>query len=136
LLEKLDGEELKKVNIHLARTMRKRAKESSNNTIKIHRDKEFSENPMERVDMEETVTVEEDGIKDLEAVYSYCREKCAVDLQVVRIPIVEDRMPPDYRSSSSSFFRRLSVFSSLCSLNLFSPFLFILFVYLFLPHQL
>jgi len=82
LLEKLDGEELKKVNIHLARTMRKRAKESSNNTIKIHRDKEFSENPMERVDMEETVTVEEDGIKDLEAVYSYCREKCAVDLQV------------------------------------------------------
>ena len=60
-------------------------------------EQEFSENPMERVDMEETITVEEDGIKvilamlllepisilqDLEAVYSYCREKCAVDLQV------------------------------------------------------
>merc|ERR1711992_109345 len=71
--------------------MRKRVKESSNSTIKIHRDKEFSENPTERVDMEETITVEEDGIKDLEAVYSYCREKCAVDLQVVRIPIVEVR---------------------------------------------
>ena len=26
-------------------------------------EQEFSENPMERVDMEETVTVEEDGIK-------------------------------------------------------------------------
>jgi protein-tyrosine phosphatase len=95
-VEKQDTEQLKKVNLHLARTMRKRVKESSNSTIKIHRDKEFSENPMERVDLEETITVEEDGIKDLEAVYSYCREKCAVDLQVVRIPIVEDRMPPDY----------------------------------------
>ena len=39
MLEKLDTEQLKKVNLHLARTMRKRVKESSNSTIKIHRDK-------------------------------------------------------------------------------------------------
>jgi len=96
LMEKLDNEQVKKVNVHLAKVLKRRQKESGNSSIKIHQDKEYSENPMERVDVEETLTVQEDGIKDLESVYAYCREKCNVDLQVVRIPIVEDRMPPDY----------------------------------------
>merc|ERR1712001_668088 len=96
LMEKLDSEQIKKVNLHLAKVLRRRQKESGNSSIKIHQDKEYAENPMERVDVEETLTVQEDGIKDLESVYTYCREKCNVDLQVVRIPMVEDRMPPDY----------------------------------------
>merc|ERR1719295_320753 len=96
LMEKLDGEQVAKVNLHLAKVLRRGQKESGNSSIEIHQDKEYSENPMERVDVEETLTVQEDGIKDLESVYASCREKCNVDLQVVRIPIVEDRMPPDY----------------------------------------
>ena len=88
---------MKKVNLHLAKVLRRRQKESGNSTMKIHVDKEYSENPMERVDVEETLTVQENGIKvaiprqlstphlpnqDLESVYNYCREKCNVDLQV------------------------------------------------------
>merc|ERR1719275_204879 len=96
LMEKLDSEQVKKVNLHLAKVLKRRQKESGSSSIKIHQDKEYSENPMERVDVEETLAVQEDGIKDLESVYAFCREKCNVDLQVVRIPIVEDRMPPDY----------------------------------------
>merc|ERR1712001_31509 len=96
LMEKLDSEQIKKVNLHLAKVLKRRQKESGNSSIKIHQDKEYTENPMERVDVEETLTVQEDGMKDLESVYTYCREKCNVDLQVVRIPMVEDRMPPDY----------------------------------------
>merc|ERR1712088_707932 len=100
LMEKLDSEQVKKVNLHLAKVLKRRQKESGSSSIKIHQDKEYSENPMERVDVEETLAVQEDGIKDLESVYAFCREKCNVDLQVVRIPIVEDRMPPDYSFDS------------------------------------
>ena len=63
LMEKLDGEQVAKVNLHLAKVLRRRQKESGNSSIKIHQDKEYSENPMERVDVEETLTVQEDGIK-------------------------------------------------------------------------
>ena len=62
-MEKLDGEQVAKVNLHLAKVLRRRQKESGNSSIKIHQDKEYSENPMERVDVEETLTVQEDGIK-------------------------------------------------------------------------
>ena len=63
LMEKLDSEQIKKVNLHLAKVLRRRQKESGNSSIKIHQDKEYAENPMERVDVEETLTVQEDGIK-------------------------------------------------------------------------
>ena len=79
------------VDRHLAKILKKRQAESGNNTIKIHRDEEFAENPMDRVDIEDTITV--DNIKSLEAVYEYCKEKCKVDIVVVRIPNQEDQMP-------------------------------------------
>ena len=62
-MEKVDRDQVAKVNLHLAKVLRRRQKESGNSSIKIHQDKEYSENPMERVDMEETLTVKEDGIK-------------------------------------------------------------------------
>ena len=62
-MEKLDREQVAKVNLHLAKVLRRRQKESGSSSIKIHQDKEYSENPMERVDVEETLTVKEDGIK-------------------------------------------------------------------------
>ena len=63
LSDKLDIDQVKKVNLHLAKVLRRRQKESGNSTMKIHVDKEYSENPMERVDVEETLTVQENGIK-------------------------------------------------------------------------
>ena len=59
----MDIEQVKKVNLHLAKVLRRRQKESGNSTMKIHVDKEYSENPMERVDVEETLNVQENGIK-------------------------------------------------------------------------
>ena len=64
-MEKLDSEQVKKVNLHLAKVLKRRQKESGSSSIKIHQDKEYSENPMERVDVEETLAVQEDGIKVL-----------------------------------------------------------------------
>merc|ERR1719458_64234 len=58
LMEKLDSEQYKKLNLHLAKVLKRRQKESGSSSIKIHQDKEYSENPMERVDVEETLTVQ------------------------------------------------------------------------------
>merc|ERR1712012_116673 len=55
LSDKLDIDQVKKVNLHLAKVLRRRQKESGNSTMKIHVDKEYSENPMERVDVVETL---------------------------------------------------------------------------------
>jgi len=88
---KMTVDQIEIVDRHLAKILKKRQTESGNNTIKIHRDEEFAENPMDRVDIEDTITV--DNIKSLEAVYEYCKEKCKVDIVVVRIPNQEDQMP-------------------------------------------
>ena len=64
-MEKLDSEQYKKLNLHLAKVLKRRQKERGSSSMKIHQDKEYSENPMERVDVEETLTVQEDGIKVL-----------------------------------------------------------------------
>ena len=66
---------MKKVNLHLAKVLRRRQKESGNSTMKIHVDKEYSENPMERVDVEETLTVQEDGIK-VASIQTYLQFSC------------------------------------------------------------
>ena len=69
-MEKLDSEQYKKLNLHLAKVLKRRQKESGSSSIKIHQDKEYSENPMERVDVEETLTVQEDGIKVLSLLFT------------------------------------------------------------------
>jgi len=88
---KMTVDEIQILDRHLAKILKKRQAESGNNTIKIHKDEEFAENPMDRIDIEDTITVE--NIKDLDTVYDYCREQCKVDLVVVRIPSREDQMP-------------------------------------------
>ena len=86
--------QVKTVDRHLAKVLKKRQAESGNDTIKVHKDEEFAENPMDRIDLEDTIDVK--NIKDLEAVYEYCRDKCNVDLVVVRIPVQEDQMPAEH----------------------------------------
>ena len=52
-------------------------------TIMMFASQEFAENPMERLDIEDNITVQGDnGIQDIESVYDYCRQMCNVDLQV------------------------------------------------------
>ena len=78
----MTSEEVRNTERHLADVLRTRQAASGDNTIKIRKDEAFVENPMERKDYEDTIKVED--IKDLEAVYNYCREKCQVDLHVIR----------------------------------------------------
>ena len=85
----LDADQTNYVCIHLASVLKKRV-DKEDKTIKIHVDKEFAENPMDRIDLEESIVV--DSIKDLDSVYDICKEKSNVDLQVVHIPVVEDHM--------------------------------------------
>ena len=89
----LDDEEVKSVEAHLAKVIGKRLKTSEDKTIKVHVDKAFNENPMDRDDVEENLAVE--SIKDLQAVYTSCREICNVNLEVFRIPLIEDQMPSE-----------------------------------------
>ena len=90
---KMNVEQIQGVDVHLAKVLKKRQSESGNNTIKVHKDEEFAENPMDRQDYEDTVEVL--NIKALNSVYDYCREKCNVDLHVIRIPVKEDQMPTE-----------------------------------------
>ena len=90
---KMDVDQIRIVGTHLARVLKRRQKESGNDTIKVHKDEEFAENPMDRQDYEDTLPVKD--IKDLDTVYEYCREKCNVDLVVIRIPVQEDQMPTE-----------------------------------------
>ena len=90
---KMDVQQIRSVDKHLAKVLKKRQEDSGNNTIVVHKDEEFAENPMDRVDYEDTIEVKE--IKNLDAVYDYCRKECNVNLVVVRIPVQEDQMPTE-----------------------------------------
>lgn len=86
-----NDEEARVLGKHLARVVSQRSKEAEDKSIKIHTDKEYNDNPMDRVDIEESIVVEE--VKDLDTIYKKCIDNCGVDLQVYRIPMMEDQMP-------------------------------------------
>ena len=78
---------------HLLQIVNKRAAESADKSIKVHTDKEYNDNPMDRVDQEETVVVE--SVKDLDTIYQSIIETCKVDLRVFRVALIEDQMPDE-----------------------------------------
>jgi len=88
-----NDEEATVLGKHLARVVNNRSKETEDKSIKIHCDKEYNDNPMDRVDVEESIVVQE--VKDLDSIYKKCIENCGVDLQVSRIPMIEDQMPAE-----------------------------------------
>jgi len=92
ILTDIEPHQIRSVCVHLANVLKKRV-DATTKTIKIHVDREFAENPLDRVDLEETVVV--DNIKDLDSVYDYCREQIKINLQIVRIPAVEDQTPTE-----------------------------------------
>ena len=80
-----NDEEARVLGKHLARVVSQRSKEAEDKSIKIHTDKEYNDNPMDRVDVEESIVVEE--VKDLDTIYKKCIENCGVDLQVSRMKL-------------------------------------------------
>lgn len=80
-----NDDEARVLGKHLARVVSQRSKEAEDKSIKIHTDKEYNDNPMDRVDVEESIVVEE--VKDLDTIYKKCIENCGVDLQVSRMKL-------------------------------------------------
>ena len=91
--EKTTDEEATVLGKHLLRIVNQRAAESADKSIKVHTDKEYNDNPMDRVDQEETVVVE--SVKDLDTIYQSITETCKVDLRVFRVALIEDQMPDE-----------------------------------------
>ena len=92
--KRMEGDKIRSVESHLVKLLEKRKIESGNNTIQIQMDLEFAENPMEREDEEDNLTVED--LEEPEHLYRKCGAKCNVVLEVIRVPIAEDQMPMDY----------------------------------------
>ena len=75
----------------LAQHLKERCSESRNNSLKIHVDKEFSENPLEREDTEVSIDVE--SVDDMESLLALAKDKCNIDLKFIKVPATEDNMP-------------------------------------------
>ena len=90
LEDKLDPENIKAVEAHLDKVLKKRFKEGDDGTIMFHKDKAFAENPMEREDME--VAIEVESIESFESVFNFCREKSKAELKMVYVPVIEEQM--------------------------------------------
>jgi len=78
---------------HFANIIQDRADADPAKTLKIHKDSTFTENPMEREDIEESVKAE--TIKGLHSVYDSLRENGFEHLETVRVPVVEERAPAE-----------------------------------------
>lgn len=78
---------------HFANTIQARADTNEGN-LKVHKDSTFTENPMEREDVEQSVKAE--SIKGLHSVYGSLRENGFSGLKSVRVPVVEERAPPEH----------------------------------------
>eukprot|EP00090_Calanus_glacialis_P007964 TRINITY_DN16343_c0_g1_i1.p1 TRINITY_DN16343_c0_g1~~TRINITY_DN16343_c0_g1_i1.p1 ORF type:complete len:528 (-),score=123.39 TRINITY_DN16343_c0_g1_i1:295-1878(-) len=68
--------------------------QKNNQTVKVHKDLAFCENPMEREEEEVELKVEQ--IKGLQNIYDTMRESGFAGLTVNRIPITEERAPAEY----------------------------------------
>ena len=68
--------------------------QKNNQTVKVHKDLAFCENPMEREEEEVELKVEQ--IKGLQNIYDTIRESGFAGLTVNRIPITEEHAPAEY----------------------------------------
>ena len=75
---------------HLVNIIKQKIK-NGNGKIKILRDLEFLENPVERE--EEELEIEADEVKTVERVLAECADQAGVRLQLVRVPVFEGHMP-------------------------------------------
>jgi len=84
-------DELENLQTHYLKYLCGLRDEDANQSIKIHKDGAFAENPMEREDIEETVKVE--SIKELKDIYENLKENGYPNLIGQRCPVNEDRAP-------------------------------------------
>ena len=68
--------------------------EKNNGAMKVHKDLAFAENPLER-EFEE-VEVKVDDMKSLQEVFQQMRESGFEGVECKRVPVCEDRAPPEF----------------------------------------
>ena len=79
------------LSTHIANFLKEKCAASENKTLCIHTDKDFSENPLERVDVEETLEVQ--SIEDMDSVLLSLNQQTCGNLELVIVPVTEDKMP-------------------------------------------
>merc|ERR1712025_164238 len=84
---------MENLELHFAKIIRQRVAENPENKIKISKDSEFIENPMDRENIEEEVNAEE--VKSLKEIFDSTKEDRFPETEYVRVPVVEERAPQD-----------------------------------------
>merc|ERR1711976_418652 len=83
--------ELNNLQVNFVEIVRKRLEEG-NGTLKIHKDSSFTENPMEREDVEETLKGVE-SVKGHNEIFPSLNENGFPNVVCQRVPVVEERAP-------------------------------------------
>lgn len=84
---------LETLQTHFIRVLKARLATSSDETLKVHKDASYTENPMEREDIEESVKV--DNLASFDELLKTLKEGDYPHLDCIRVPVVEERAPQE-----------------------------------------
>ena len=86
-------DQLNKLEICFADIVKERVKADPEEMLKINKDSEFTENPMERENIEESVKAE--SVKSLDEVYNGLKQNGINNIEMIRVPVVEESAPKE-----------------------------------------
>ena len=86
-------EEMENLQCHFAKIIRERVAENEEQMLKISKDSAFTENPMDRENVEENIKVE--AVKSLKEVYEGIKENGFPNFDYIRVPVVEESAPQE-----------------------------------------
>ena len=78
---------------HFVKICQGKLDESPEGQLKIHKDSAYTENPMEREDIEESVKVE--NLSCLDNILNELQGEAMPNLECIRVPVVEERAPDE-----------------------------------------
>ena len=84
-------EEMENLQSHFANIIKQRITEDPDKKIKISKDCEFTENPMDRKNVEESIDAED--VKSLKEVFEAAKSNGFPDIEYVRVPVIEESAP-------------------------------------------
>ena len=85
------AEELNKLEKEFCEIIKKRIADDPEKKLKVNRDSEFVENPMERENVEESI--EATSVKSLSEVYNNAKQNGWKNIDLIRVPVVEESAP-------------------------------------------
>ena len=86
-------EEMENLQAHFAQIIRNRVSENADKKLMISKDAEYTENPMDRENIEESIDV--DCVKSWREVLEGAKDNGYSDLEFVRVPVVEESAPQE-----------------------------------------